>query len=531
MSSVTVRLCLLVFAFAAEGLAISVFFDASALFERDSVSDFAWLGHAGIAAKILTVWAVALLVALGPQLKHWGQQLRHAAVGHRFGLSLMLQLCAYSLFFVLSYLVFSRTNRWEGSALSLPLAWVGVLAFVVVLWLNALAPLQFWLRFVREEALSIGVASFVAALIWVFALVTQNLWDPLSAGTFHSAASLLQLFYADVVVEPEYRTLGVGGFVVEIAAVCSGYEGIGLVLIFTAFYLFIFRRDFRFPQSLLLLPLGVVAIWAFNILRIAALIVIGAEISPELALGGFHSLAGWISFVFVTACILLLAHNNSLFARSTRRTSAPSINFRMALLIPLIVLLSSTLITSALTITVDWWYPLRVVLTGCALALLWQHYRNIPFRVTWFAVAIGVLVFLLWLLLVPDDPVASAITDQQLHEVPPSLMIAWLVFRTLGAVITVPLAEELAFRGYLFELTGAGDNASHRSRFPWFALILSSVLFGLMHGAWLAGLLAGAAFGLVRCYRGNVFDAFVAHATTNGLLSIYVLTTGNWSLW
>jgi exosortase E/protease (VPEID-CTERM system) len=531
MSGVTARLCLLVFVLVAEGLAISVYFDVSALFELDSVSGMAWLGHAGIAAKILTVWAAALLVAQGSQLKHWGERLQHAAIGHRYVLPLMLQLCAYSLLFVLSYLVFSRTSQWEVSAISLPLAWVGVLAFVAVLWLNALAPLQFWLRFAREEVLTIGVASFVAALIWVFALVTQNLWDPLSAGTFNSAASLLQLLYADVVAEPEYRTLGVGDFVVEIAAVCSGYEGIGLVLIFTAFYLVIFRQDFRFPQSLLLLPLGVVAIWAFNIFRIAALIVIGAEVSPELALGGFHSLAGWISFVLVTACILLLAHNNSLFARSTRRTNAPSINFRMALLIPLIVLLSTTLITSALTITVDWWYPLRVVLTACALIFLWHHYRSIPFRVTWFAVAIGALVFLLWLVLVPDDPVASAMTDQQLHEAPPSLLIAWLVFRTIGAVVTVPLAEELAFRGYLFELMGAGDSTSRRARFPWFALIFSSVLFGLMHGVWLAGLLAGVAFGLVRCYRGNVVDAFVAHATTNGLLSIYVLTTGNWSLW
>lgn len=529
MGIVASRLFLLATLIVFEALAISISFDASVLFERDSASEYAWLGYSGIAAKTLFIWTIALFVAQGPRLKYWGQQLQTVANGHRYLVPLVLQVCTYSLFFVLTYLIFSESSSWNPSAL--PLIWVVFLSLVMALWLNALAPLQFWLRFVREEVLTIGVASFVAALIWVFALVTQNLWDPLSAGTFNSAASLLQLLYADVVAEPEYRTLGVGDFVVEIAAVCSGYEGIGLVLIFTAFYLVIFRQDFRFPQSLLLLPLGVVAIWAFNIFRIAALIVIGAEVSPELALGGFHSLAGWISFVLVTACILLLAHNNSLFARSTRRTNAPSINFRMALLIPLIVLLSTTLITSALTITVDWWYPLRVVLTACALIFLWHHYRSIPFRVTWYAVAIGVLVFLLWLVLVPDDLAASAMTDQQLREAPSSLLIVWLVFRTIGAVVTVPLAEELAFRGYLFELMGSGDSTSRRARFPWFALIFSSVLFGLMHSVWLAGLLAGVAFGLVRCYRGSVVDAFVAHATTNGLLSIYVLTTGNWSLW
>ena len=531
MRSVTPRLCLLVIVLMAEGLALSISFDASVLLARAKFSDYAWLGHAGVAAKILTVWAVALLVAQGPRLKYWGEQLRHAAAGHPYFLLLMLQLCAYSLFFFLSHLLFSGSGRGDGSAISLSLTWIGVLAFVALLWLSTLAPPKFWVRFVREEVLTIGVACFVAGLTWVFALVTQNLWDPLSAGTFNSATSLLQLLYADVVVEPELRTLGVGGFVVEIAAVCSGYEGIGLVLIFTAFYLVIFRQDFRFPQSLMLLPLGVVAIWAFNVLRIAALIVIGAEISPELALGGFHSLAGWIGFVVVTACILLLAHSSNLFSRAPHQSGAQPVNFRMALLIPLVVLLSATIVTSALTITVDWWYPLRVVVTACALYFLWHHYRSIPFRVTWFAVAMGVLVFLLWLLLVPDDPVASALTHQQLHEAPTGLLIAWLVLRTVGAVVTVPLAEELAFRGYLFELMGTGDNASSSRRVPWLALIISSVLFGLMHSVWLAGLLAGAAYGLVRCHRGNVADAFVAHATTNGLLSAYVLSTGNWSQW
>jgi CAAX prenyl protease-like protein len=105
------------------------------------------------------------------------------------------------------------------------------------------------------------------------------------------------------------------------------------------------------------------------------------------------------------------------------------------------------------------------------------------------------------------------------------------VFRTLGAVITVPLAEELAFRGYLFELLGHDHGATNVANFPWLALIVSTVLFGLLHSAWLAGMLAGVAYGLVRHHRGNVADAFVAHATTNGLLSVYVLTTGNWSMW
>jgi exosortase E/protease (VPEID-CTERM system) len=532
MRTITLRLCLLVSLIVAEVLAISVTFDAKTLPALHASGEFFWLGRAGDALRFLFIWSVALLVGLGPRLKHWNGQLHLAVNGHSYRVSLALQLCAYLLFFALTYLVFSITASGRSMVgVPLPLFWLVALVFVVVLWMNAFAPMGAWLQFAREEAITIGFAFAVAVVTWLFTLVTQGLWDPLSAGTFNASTALLQVFYADIVIEPQQRILGVGDFVVEIAAACSGYEGIGLVLVFTGFYLVIFRQDFRFPQALLLLPLGVAAIWLFNVVRIAALIGIGAGISPELALGGFHSMAGWISFVLVTASILLLAHHSRWFSSSVQKASTQAVNFRMALLIPLVVLLSATLVTSAMTVSVDWSYPLRVVLTACALVLLWRHYRSIPFRITWVALAVGVLVFLLWLLLVPEDPVASAAIDKQLGEVPSVLLIAWLVFRTLGAVVTVPLAEELAFRGYLFELLGTGRSAGGWSGFPWLALIVSSILFGVLHSAWLAGLLAGMAFGLVRCHRGNVADAFVAHAVTNGLLSVYVLTTGSWSLW
>jgi exosortase E/protease (VPEID-CTERM system) len=535
MQTPTVRLLLLVILIIAEALAISVAFDAQMLPQQHVDGGYAWLGRAGVASKFLLIWILAMLVALGPRLKHWSHELQAANEGHRYRARLLLHLCAYLLFFGLTYLNFSEAaSRWDGAAIPLPLFWLSVLAFVALTWANTLAPIDFWFRFVRKEMITIVFACAVAALTWSFTLVTQGLWDPLGAGTFDAVTAVLQLFYAEIVVEPQQRILGVGDFVVEIAAACSGYEGIGLVLVFTGFYLVTFRQDFRFPNALLLLPLGVAAIWIFNIIRIAVLIVIGAEISPELALEGFHSMAGWISFVVVTACILLLAHSSTLISRSPTGAKAEPINFRMALLIPLVVLLSSTLITSAMTITVDWWYPLRVAFTACAVVLLWRHYRDIRFRITWFAVAVGGLVFVLWMLLVPDDPAASAMTNQQLQDIPSGLLIGWLLLRTVGAVITVPLAEELAFRGYLFEVLGeerTESSESHWSGFPWMALIVSSILFGLLHSAWLAGLLAGVAFGLVRCYRRNIADAFVAHATTNALLSFYVLATGSWSLW
>jgi exosortase/archaeosortase family protein len=56
-----------------------------------------------------------------------------------------------------------------------------------------------------------------------------------------------------------------------------------------------FRKECRFPRSLILLPLGVTIVFVLNSLRIAALILIGNAGASEIALEGFHSQAGWIA--------------------------------------------------------------------------------------------------------------------------------------------------------------------------------------------------------------------------------------------
>ena len=56
-------------------------------------------------------------------------------------------------------------------------------------------------------------------------------------------------------------------------------------------------------------------------------------------------------------------------------------------------------------------------------------------------------------------------------------------------------------------------------------------MFGMMHGRFLAGTLAGVALALTLSRRGRLADAVVAHGTANALIAVYVLTTHQWSLW
>jgi CAAX prenyl protease-like protein len=100
-------------------------------------------------------------------------------------------------------------------------------------------------------------------------------------------------------------------------------------------------------------------------------------------------------------------------------------------------------------------------------------------------------------------------------------------------VLVVPIAEELAYRGYLLRRMVAADfeAVNFRAVGAW-PLLLSSVAFGLAHGSmWLAGIAAGVVYGVVLIRTGRIGEAIVAHATTNGLLAAYVLLLNQWQLW
>jgi CAAX prenyl protease-like protein len=68
-------------------------------------------------------------------------------------------------------------------------------------------------------------------------------------------------------------------------------------------------------------------------------------------------------------------------------------------------------------------------------------------------------------------------------------------------------------------------------KFSWPAVLVSSLLFGVLHGRWLAGFLAGLAYALLLSRRGRLSDAVWAHAITNALIAGYVLATRDWTLW
>lgn len=407
--------------------------------------------------------------------------------------------------------------------------WVLLGLGVGATWLLSLAPARAWLGLAGAERAAIGASLFAAVVVWLFGLVAQSFWRPLAEATMFVVQAIVGLLYPNVVYDPASGIIGTPRLRLEIAPECSGYEGIALVTVFVSLYLWLFRERMRFPHALWLLPAGWVAIWLANVARIAALVAVGTSISPDIAAKGFHSQAGWIAFTAIALGLIALSHRLGLVMTGPPVPYEKRITQAPALLVPFIALLVASMISAAFSSGFDALYPLGVVATFAALWRYRRQYRAYEFAVSPVAVGIGASVFGLWMLLTGAPAPGPG---KSLPEMPAMLAALWVAARAFGSVITVPIAEELAFRGYLLRKLVAGDfeQVSPR-RFTVFSFAASSILFGLMHQSVVAGTLAGAGFALAVYWRGRLWDAVVAHMTANALIAVAVLGFGRWDLW
>jgi len=151
----------------------------------------------------------------------------------------------------------------------------GLSAVALLSWFGALLPARLWLRWARSNQVALLGAiavGFFAQTVGVYAL---GLWPPLTVSTLWAVDLLLRMLGQTTFVDVATASIGTPHFTALIWPACSGLEGIGLMSVFIAGYLWFCRRELRFPASLILLPAGVVSIWFLNVVRIAALILIG----------------------------------------------------------------------------------------------------------------------------------------------------------------------------------------------------------------------------------------------------------------
>jgi exosortase E/protease (VPEID-CTERM system) len=505
----------------------------------------AWLFHVSKEIWSASLWILcASLLIFSPRLKVLLSNLLEQSSEYRWLDWLVFHVLAFAAFTVITALIFGMPTN--PARLSAPwfAGWFALASATLLLWLLAIAPGHFWLQLIRQDYTALLMGCLVGISAWMLIgilsqyetslLGQREFWNSLAIPTLHLVHSLLGWFYTDLVYQPEAFLLGTASFQVEITYACSGIEGISLITIFLAIYCWLFRNELRFPQVFWLFPLGIIVIWLANAVRIAMLIAIGASYSPEVALRGFHAQAGWIVFTLIAIGAITLSKRMRFFTVvkpefSVVGTGKP---LAAALLMPLLALMAASMLTSATSGGFDVLYPLRVVAIVLVFCYFRRSYKGLGWKWAWQAPAIGTAVFVIWILLEPNVDSNKTALSQGLAELTNGTAAVWLVFRVLGSVIMVPLAEELAFRGYLIRKLIAKDFENvPLGQFSWFSFMLTSLLFGLLHERWLAGTLAGMGYALALYHRRQLGDAVIAHMTTNALIAIFVLTQARWSLW
>ena len=397
-------------------------------------------------------------------------------------------------------------------------------------WAAALFPLTFWWRLIQRTGLlwlwSVGAAIFAC----YGGVLSRRLWEPAAGLTFSLVRVMLSPFVRDAVVQPAARRIGTHRFTAVVSPECSGLEGVALLLGFCILWLVLFRNEIRFPRSLVLIPAGVVTLYLLNSMRIAALVLIGDAGAREIATGGFHSQAGWILFSFVAFGLSTGARRLSWISTHPPAPRHEVEHPAAPYLMPFLAILAAGMVSRAASARFEWMYGLRLLV---AVAVLWHfrgRYRGIDWRFTWFGPALGAVVFAIWVALERGVPNG---TPAELAGAPAAARWTWIAMRAVAAIATVPVAEELAFRGFLLRrLVSENFDAVPFDRFTWVSLVVSSAVFGLLHGGrWLAGTIAGGLFAAAMLWRGRFGEAVAAHVTANLLLAGYVLFWGYWSLW
>jgi len=187
----------------------------------------------------------------------------------------------------------------------------------------------------------------------------------------------------------------------------------------------------------------------------------------------------------------------------------------------------------------SWWlYGVCSLLVLGLLLWLRPRYRGqdpAPPRVR-DSVLLGLGAIVLWIALDPWMPRTAArdntfpfATAFEIGFVPGILSIA---FRIFGAVLVVPIVEELFWRGFLmrtiikpeFEEVPLGT-------FQPLSFYITTVAFAMVHvefgSATLFALIAGWWF----CKTKSLRAVIILHAAANLGLALYVLLTKNWFLW
>jgi hypothetical protein len=179
-------------------------------------------------------------------------------------------------------------------------------------------------------------------------------------------------------------------------------------------------------------------------------------------------------------------------------------------------------------------FPLQTVVCGVLLAAYWRQYKLGAPRKAWVAIAVGAVVFGLWVAPQLVFPPRLGGFNPDIFSKQPALYWTELVIRVLRLVIVVPLLEEIFWRGFLLRyLINDEFQAVPFGSYAPRANLIVAVAFMLEHSVpdWPAALVAGFLYNLVAYRTKSLSSCVLAHGVTNALLGGYIIMTRQWGFW
>jgi CAAX prenyl protease-like protein len=195
-------------------------------------------------------------------------------------------------------------------------------------------------------------------------------------------------------------------------------------------------------------------------------------------------------------------------------------------------------------------YTVKITLTIAAMLFVLPGYRQFPFRISPLAIVVGVVGVVLWIWLCQlhlEQKLFTAIGLESLAGLgarpaynpleqladTPTWAYVFLAIRFLGLALVVPIIEEFFLRGLVMRFVVRENwwEVPFGEVTPLTAIVGTAVPM-LMHPAEL--LAAAVWFSMVTWLMvrtRNIWDCIAAHAVTNLLLGIYVVTQKQWQLW
>jgi hypothetical protein len=191
-----------------------------------------------------------------------------------------------------------------------------------------------------------------------------------------------------------------------------------------------------------------------------------------------------------------------------------------------------------------YWFYLAKTLVGAWL--IWEirpFVTEMRWAISWEAVLVGGGIFFLWIGVSGEWTTQNSLWVKLGFSHPPEKFaaawnpnaqfgngsaLAWLFIavRIFGSTFIVPPLEEVFYRSFLYRYLASQNFLSvPLNKFLPIPFFATAFVFGFSHNEWLAGI-----FWLV--LRKNLLgDAMTAHAITNFLLGIWVVTRGAWQFW